>query len=86
MSAGGQDLETILGRQVDHRAPEPHDFRTNLRGGLTHRTADFDDRLVQLRLDVLDGNDPGLEDLGDEGLQLAVFRVDDLVLLLDSER
>ena len=85
MSAGGKNLQAVLSCQVDDRAPESHDLLADLGRGLTHRAADLHHRLMQLRLDVLDGNDPVFEDLRDEGFQLAGLRVDDLVFLFDSE-
>ena len=86
MSAGGKNLQAVLSCQVDDRAPESHDLLADLGRGLTHRAADLHHRLMQLRLDVLDGNVPVFEDLRDEGFQLAGLRVDNLVLLLNPER
>jgi hypothetical protein len=85
MGAGRRDLESVPGRELDHRAPQVHQFGADLRRGSADLGAYLDDGLMELRLHLLQEAMVSLQDLSDVGGQLAGRRIDDLVLFLDPE-
>src|SRR5258707_6640863 len=86
MRAGGRNAQSVLRRQPDHMAAQLGQLGAQLGRRLAHLAADLDDRLVQLRLHLRQHPVILLENLGDVGLQLPRFGIDDLVLLFDAER
>ena len=77
----------LLSASVGDGAPELDDVGARLLNIRADAGADFDHRLMHLRLDLLAEDHPPLVDhLGDVRAQLARLRVDDLKLFFDSER
>src|SRR3954468_4492490 len=86
MRAGGGDFQAVPAGQAEARAAQLDKFGASLGRRAANLRAPFDDRLVQLRLDLLLEDEPArLQDLRDVRAQLARDRIDDLVFFLDAD-
>ena len=83
---GGGDPQAVSGGDLGDPASQAHQLRARLRHSAADLRPDLDLRAQELGLDlVLQDLAALLQELLDVGRQLTSLRVDDLVLLLDSD-
>ena len=85
MRTGGGDAISLLRGQLHNTLAQHDQFITNLRRCLAHRRADFDDRLMHLRLHLRQHAVIFGQQLRHIRDQITRNRIDDLVLFLDAQ-